>query len=94
MKTGLSEKIDVVNAVLSNFFEERAALELIQRSWAGADYLMVFIETIDSAGKIMSHPRKRRYIVGVKRAKNAIKPKHLWDSKTLRIKMAFVSIAI
>lgn len=54
--TGLSEKMDAVNAVLSSFFEDHAALELIQRSWAGTDFLMDFIQTIDSTGRVMSPP--------------------------------------
>lgn len=56
LKTGLSDKMDAVKAVLSNFFEDHAALGLIQRSWAGTDHLMNFIQTIDSAGQIMSPP--------------------------------------
>ncbi len=56
LKAGLSEKMDAVNAVLANFFENHAALGLIQRAWAGTDYLLGFIEEIDSAGKIMSPP--------------------------------------
>ncbi len=56
LKAGLSEKMDAANAVLANFFENHAALGLIQRAWAGTDYLLGFIEEIDSAGKIMSPP--------------------------------------
>ena len=56
LKEGLSEKMDAVKAVLDNFFEDHAALGLIQHSWVGTDYLMDLIREIDLNGQIMPAP--------------------------------------
>lgn len=56
LKISLSEKIDAVKAVLDNYFEEHAALGLIQHSWAGVDYLRNFVLEMDSNGQVMDSP--------------------------------------
>ena len=56
LKINLSEKIDAVKSVLDNYFEDHAALGLIQHSWAGNDFLEKFIEAIDTNGQVMIAP--------------------------------------
>lgn len=52
----LSEKLDNVQTVLDNYFEDHAALDLIQRSWEGVDYLCDLVEEFDSNGQVMTGP--------------------------------------
>ncbi len=56
LKDSLSEKLDAVRDVLDNYFEAHAALDLIQHSWSGVDYLSNFVSEIDSNGQVMSSP--------------------------------------
>ena len=78
LKINLSEKIDAVKSVLDNYFEDHAALGLIQHSWAGNDFLEKFIEAIDTNGQVMIAPSQediyRWCEEGQKRYKNEIPP--------------------
>ena len=56
LKNNLSNKIDEVQKVLDNYYEDHAALDLIQHSWNGIDYIRNFVLDIDSNGQVMISP--------------------------------------
>lgn len=78
LKLNLSEKMDAVKAVLDNYFEDHAALGLIQHSWAGVDFLRNLILEIDSNRQVMVAPSQediyRWCEEGKKRYKGKIPP--------------------
>lgn len=78
LRINLSEKIDAVNTVLENYFEDHAALELIQQSWAGVDYLSNLVTAIESNGQVMNAPSQediyRWCDEGEKRYKGEVPP--------------------
>ena len=78
LRSRLSEKIDAVKVALDNYFEDHAALNLIQHSWAGVDFLYSLIIEMDSNGQIMASPSQediyRWCEDGEKRFKGEIPP--------------------
>lgn len=78
LKNSLSEKMDAVKTVLDNYFDDHAALDLIQHSWAGVDYLGRLIAEIDSNGQVMIAPSQEDIYFwcdeGEKRYKGEIPP--------------------
>ena len=78
LRNVLAGKIDAVQKELDDFFEDRATLNLIQHSWAGTDYMMQLVQSIDSSGRIMPSPTQediyRWCEDGEKRYKNEVPP--------------------
>lgn len=51
--TLLSDKMDDVSKALTDYFDNHASLDLIQRSWGETDYLFSFIQVLDNNNQIM-----------------------------------------
>lgn len=56
LRDGLSEKMDELQKILDDFFQDRSSLELISHSWNNVDYLMKLVEEWETSGKIMVSP--------------------------------------
>lgn len=78
LRNALAEKMDEVQKELEEFFENRATLYLTQHSWKGTDYLMLFIQQIDSSERVMPPPTQEDIFRwcedGEKRYKNEVPP--------------------
>lgn len=56
LKEQLEEKMEAVKKVLTDYFDDHEALNLIQHFWAGTDHLMALIDGIEVSGNIMPPP--------------------------------------
>ncbi len=78
LKNSLSEKMDAVMSVLEDYFEDHAALELIQHSWDSRDFLKEFVIELATNGQVMASPSQediyRWCEEGKKRYKSEIPP--------------------
>ena len=78
LKKQLENKMNAVMEVLSDFFEDHEALNLIQHFWAGKDNLKILINDIEKSGNIMTSPSQEDIYKwcdeGVSRYKKEIPP--------------------
>lgn len=56
LQEALSNKLLDVNRTLTEFFEDRTALGLIQHSWASTDYIEKLVENIEASQHILQDP--------------------------------------
>ena len=54
LKNDLNEKLDAVKKAFDDFFEDRPVFELIQHSWNGIDHLLILIDEVKAAGRVMN----------------------------------------
>lgn len=56
LRLELDKKLDDVKKELDKYYENHAAVNLIQHSWAGTDHLLGFVGTIDQDDSVMPAP--------------------------------------
>ena len=78
LKTVLSQKLDGVEDVLNQFFEERTGLDLISHFWGDRDQMFDLVESLNNDNQIMKAPTQSEIYYwcedGEKRYKNEVPP--------------------
>ena len=78
LREALSKNITDIHETLTDFFNDRIALDLIQHSWAGTDYIKELVENIKMAKHIFPEPTQREIYAwceeGVSRYKKETPP--------------------